>query len=70
MPPSHSMILSTDGKPLDMNTKFDITDKSISQLREMGFETLFDQNIVNSARHRRMAPAIPVEEQHCMEMAL
>jgi hypothetical protein len=41
MPPSNSMVLSTDGKPIDIS-KADITGKSIAQLREMGFETVLD----------------------------
>ena len=35
MIPSHNFVLSTDGKPVDM--PFDIANKSVKELKELGF---------------------------------
>ena len=60
------MILSSDGKPVNLS-KLDIQNKSIAQLKAMGFESVYDFQVSSQRPTRAMAPSLPPGEQLKME---
>lgn len=70
--PSQSLIISSDGKPVDPGemSALDITNKSITELRAMGFESVLDTAVRNDSRSRHGAPSMSPEENQRMEVAL
>ena len=55
---------------MDNLTALDIQDKSVSQLKEMGFVSVLDSAVSNSTRNRFGEPNLSAAEQHRMEMTL
>ena len=74
MQPSNSMLISAadigdDGEPTEL-TKMDISNKSIEQLKAMGFTSVYDNSVNQTARNRNMEPEMPPEAIERMEKAL
>ena len=66
--PHGQMVLSTDGSPVS-DMPFDVVDKTVAELREIGFHEVFSADMGSNPRKRGLPPTIGASERESLRKA-
>ena len=61
LPPHQHMVISTDGSPVSQ-MPFDIADKTVAEIKSMGFEEVLNVDVMRNPRTRGLEPVMGAKE--------